>query len=101
MAASAEAVNADPALRVAVLHAMKRGIGDVLIWGHGQPDGIERGLDVVEHELSSAGRTFKGHALAALGLSEAVGRRETFRGRTSLRAYSDLTPAVATSLAQR
>ena len=102
LAASADAVSADPTLRADVLNTMKRGLGDVLIWGHGRPDGIERGLDTVEHELSSAARVFKGHALAALGLAEVANAFETFRGRTSLRAaYSDLTPAVATSLAQR
>jgi hypothetical protein len=102
LAASADAVCADEELRANVLKAMKRGVGDVLIWGTSWPEGIERGVDVVEHELSAAARAFKGHALAAIGLSEAVGRTETFRGRTSfLAGYSDLTPSVATSLAQR
>ena len=86
-----------------MLRAMKRGIGDVLIWGNSWPEGIERGVvDLVEHELSAAARAFKGHAFAALGLSELVGTTEAFRGRASfLAGYSDLTPAVATSLAQR
>ncbi len=102
LAASADAVNADPELQANVLRAMKRGIGDVLVWGSSWPEGIERGLDPIEHELSAAARAFKGHALAALGLPEPVGLTETFRGRASVRAaYSDLTPSVATSLAQR
>lgn len=102
LAASADAVNADPELRTDVLRAMKRGVGDVLIWAHSRPEGIERDLDPVEYELSAAARVFKRHALAALGLSEPVGPTESFRGRTSLHAaYSDLTPSVATSLAQR
>ncbi|MDT5154039.1 MAG: hypothetical protein QOI01_5772 [Mycobacterium sp.] len=101
LAASADAVCVDDELRTNVLRAMKRGIGDVLIWGNSWPEGIERGVDLVEHELSAA-RAFKGHALAALGLSEPVGTTEAFRGRASfLAGYSDLTPAVATSLAQR
>ncbi len=101
-AASADALQADPELRADALQAMKKGIGDVLVWGDSWPEGIERGLEPVEHELSAAARAFKGHALAALGLSEPVGPTETFRGRASVRAaYSDLTPSVATSLAQR
>jgi hypothetical protein len=102
LAASADAVADDPELEASVMRAMKRGIGDVLLWGDAWPKGIERGVDVVEHELSSAARAFKGHALAAVGLSVPVGRYESFLGRTSFVAgYSDLTPSVATSLAQR
>ena len=102
LAASADAVCADPELRVDVLRAMKRGIGEVLIWGTSWPEGIERAVDPVDHELSAAARVFKMHALAALGLAESVGPTETFRGRISGRSgYSDLTPSVATSLAQR
>jgi hypothetical protein len=102
LAASADAVCADHELRTNVLRAMKRGIGDVLIWGDSWPEGIERGVDLVEHELSAAARAFKGHALAALGLSDAVAATEAFRGRAGVLAgYSDLTPSVATSLAQR
>jgi hypothetical protein len=99
---STDAVCADPELRVDVLRAMKRGIGEVLIWGTSWPEGIERAVDPVDHELSAAARVFKMHALAALGLAESVGPTETFRGRISGRSgYSDLTPSVATSLAQR
>jgi hypothetical protein len=73
LAASADAVCVDDELRTNVLRAMKRGIGDVLIWGNSWPEGIEP-----------------------------VGTTEAFRGRASfLAGYSDLTPAVATSLAQR
>ena len=102
LAASADALHADPELRARALHAMKRGVGEVLVWGDSWPEGLERGLDPVEHELSAAARAFKGYALTALGLTEQVGFTEAFRGRTGLRAaYSDLTPSVATSLAQR
>lgn len=102
LAASAEAVRADPRLRADVLQAMKRGLGDVLVWGSSWPEGIDRGVEVVEHELSAAARAFKARALAALGSTEGVPPAEAFRGRIGLRAgYSDLTPSVATSLAQR
>jgi hypothetical protein len=102
LAASASAVCADPQLKTEVLRAMKRGIGDVLIWGDSLPEGIERGVEVVEHELSAAAKAFKARAMEALGLSEDVGATETFRGRASFRVgYSDLTPSIATSLAQR
>ena len=102
LAASAAAVSADADLRAEVLQAMKSGVVDVLIWGDSWPEGVERGVDVVEHELSAAARAFKGHALGALGLAKSVGTTEAYRGRASFRpGYSDLTPAVATSLAQR
>lgn len=102
IAASADALADDPELRATVLRAMKRGIGDVLLWGSAWPEGIERGVDLVEHELSAAARAFKAHALSAAGLAESVGATERFLGRTSfLAGYSDLTPSVATSLAQR
>lgn len=102
LAASAAVVAADPQLRNDLLRAMKRGIGDVLLWGNSWPAGVERGVELVEHELSAAARAFKGHALTALGLSEPVESTETFRGRTTfLAGYSDLTPSAATSLAQR
>jgi hypothetical protein len=102
LAASTDAVHADPELRAQILGAMKRGIGDVLVWGHSWPEGVGRGVEEVEHELSAAARAFKAHALTALGLSETVDPIETFKGRVSSSAgYSDLTPSVATSLAQR
>jgi hypothetical protein len=102
LAASESAVRADDELRAELLRAMKRGIGDVLVWGTSWPEGIERGVDVVEHELSAAARAFKGHALAALRLGDTVGPTETFRGRVgNHRGYCDLVPAAATSLAQR
>lgn len=102
IAASSGAVADDPELRANVLRAMKRGIGDVLLWGSSWPEGVERGFDLVEHELSAAARAFKGHALAAVGRSDVVVATEAFLGRTTFVAgYSDLTPSVATSLAQR
>ncbi|MBJ7341211.1 hypothetical protein [Mycolicibacterium sp.] len=102
LAASADVLRADAELRANALLAMKRGIGEVLVWGDSWPEGLERGLDPVEHQLSAAARAFKGYALGALGLSESVGPTETFRGRVGVRAhYSDLTPSAATSLAQR
>jgi hypothetical protein len=102
LAASCDAVADDPELRAALLRAMKRGGADVLIWGDSCPQGIERGVGPVEHELSAAARAFKRHALSALGLTESVAPTETFRGRAFVLAgYSDLTPAIATSLAQR
>ncbi|MCW2511958.1 MAG: hypothetical protein JWR11_1000 [Mycobacterium sp.] len=102
LAASSDAVGADPELRAELLRAMKRGVGDVLIWGDSLPEGIERGVEEVEHQLSAAARAFKGYALTALGLVDEVGPTEAFRGRAGFRAgCSDLTPAVATSLAQR
>lgn len=102
LAASCEAITDDQQLRATLLRAMKGSTGDVLVWGDSCVQSMERGVGSVEHELSSAARAFKGHALAALGLTEPVAPTEAFRGRTCVLAgYSDLTPSAATSLAHR
>jgi hypothetical protein len=94
LAASMEALAANSLLREDVLRAMKRGLGEVTLWGdfsggqersdpgrHFSASGFDRGVESVEHLLSSAACAFKAHALRAAGLDEAVGAVETFRRR--------------------
>jgi hypothetical protein len=102
LAASAQAIADDEHLRTEVLRALRRGLGEVTIWGDDPAESIP-GVESVHHELSAAARAFKARALLAIGCVEPVGAVETFRGRTAslLADYSDLTPSVARSLAQR
>lgn len=102
LAASAQALADDDDLRAEIVSAMRRGLGDVTVWGDAPGEPIP-GTESVDHVLSAAARAFKARALLAAGLSDAVEPVETFRSRTvALPAgYSDLTPSVANSLAQR
>ena len=79
LAASADALAAAAELRDDVLRAFRRGIGEVTVWGENGVDGLDRGIDTVEHVLSAAARAFKKHALHAAGVDEPVGPVETFR----------------------
>jgi hypothetical protein len=94
LAASANALAANSLLREDVLRAMKRGLVEVTLWGdfvggqersdpgrHFGASGFDRGVESVEHVLSSAARAFKVHALRAAGLDERVGAIEVFRRR--------------------
>jgi hypothetical protein len=110
-AVSAHALADDENLRAEIARAARRGIGEVTVWGQApmQPvpvepvRGVIPGLEDAHHVLSAAARAFKARALAAAGISESVDPIETFRSRTTslLAGYSDLTPSVARSLAQR
>lgn len=56
---------------------------DVTLWGEVWPLELDRGLSSARHELSSAARIFKAHALlAAEAPTRAVGPVETFRTAT-------------------
>ena len=69
LAVSAEVFAADHRIREMVLKALNHGLTEVALWGEGWPLAVNRGMDRVQHVLSSAARTFKGHALAAAGIS--------------------------------
>ena len=100
LAASADALAVDEDLRRSLLHAAARHAAEVTLWGDASvaPDGFLP----VRHVLSGAARAFKARALLAAGLDVPVGRAETFWTSTgALGDHSDLTPEVATSLAQR
>jgi hypothetical protein len=103
LAVSSAVAATDPQTRDDVLHALKRGLTEVTLWGDSWPVGLESSAESVEHVLSGAARAFKAQALAALGSAEQVGPVETFRNRTTtfLAGYSDLAPPTASSFAQR
>ena len=69
LAVSAEVFAADDRIRETVLKALNHGLTEVALWGEGWPLAVNRGMAWVQHVLSSAARTFKGHALAAAGIS--------------------------------
>ena len=102
LAASAHALADDDDLRAEIVEAMRRGHSDVTVWGDVSSEPVP-GTQAVDHVLSAAARAFKARALLAAGLVETVGPVETFRSRTAAvpAGYSDLTPSVARSLAQR
>jgi hypothetical protein len=102
LAASAQALSHDEHLRAEVLRVLRRGLGEVTVWGDDLGEPIP-GVESVHHVLSAAARAFKARALLAIGIAESVDPVEVFRGRTTslLAGYSDLTPSVARSLAQR
>jgi hypothetical protein len=68
LAVSAEVFAADDRIRETVLKALNDGLTEVALWGEGWPLAVNRGMARVQHVLSSAARTFKGHALAAAGI---------------------------------
>jgi hypothetical protein len=68
LAVSAEVFAADDRIREMVLKALNHGLTEVALWGEGWPLAVNRGMDRVQHVLSSAARTFKGHALATAGI---------------------------------
>lgn len=83
LAASADALAANPLLREDVFRAMKRGLVEVTLWGDPHANGVDRGVESMQHVLSSAACAFKAHALRAAGLDESVGPVETFLRRPS------------------
>ena len=68
VAVSAEVFAADDRIREMVLKALNHGLTEVALWGEGWPLAVNRGMDRAQHVLSSAARTFKGHALAVAGI---------------------------------
>lgn len=84
LAASADALVATAELRNDVLRTLKRGVSEVTVWGESGVDGLDRGVESVEHVLSAAARAFKTHALRAAGVDEPVGDVETFRRRSTV-----------------
>jgi hypothetical protein len=68
LAVSAEVFAADDRIRETVLKALNYRLTEVALWGEGWPLAVNRGMARVQHVLSAAARTFKGHALAAVGI---------------------------------
>jgi hypothetical protein len=86
MAISSDLFCRDTRVRQTVSQALQRPFSEVALWGAAP---LELGPSIVEmrHELSSAARVFKSHALAAACRREtaSVGGTETFRCRTIAR----------------
>jgi len=68
LAVSAEAFTADARVRDRVLKSLDDRLTEVALWGDGWTPGVSRAMTRVQHVLSAAARTFKGHALAAAGI---------------------------------
>ena len=69
LAVSAEAFTADARVREKVLKSLGNRLTEVALWGEGWPLGVDRATTRAQHVLSAAARTFKGHALAAAGIT--------------------------------
>lgn len=68
LAVSAAAFRADPRVRDRVLASLDGRLTEVALWGDGWPLTVDRATSRAQHVLSAAARTFKGHALAAVGI---------------------------------
>jgi hypothetical protein len=65
LAVSAAAYTVDGRIHELVREALDDRLTEVALWGDGWPLAVDRGMARVQHVLSAAARTFKGHALAA------------------------------------
>lgn len=98
LAVSAQALVEAPALRGDMAASLRRGRTEVTVWGAARfatLESVARPVLPVRHDLSSAARAFKSHALVAAGLDRSgAGAVETFRtgNRSLLLVPRDLTP---------
>ncbi len=74
LAVAADLIDRDERVRKGVLRAIDHGMTEVAVWGEGRPAGLDRGVDSVQHRLSSAARVFKAQALAAAAVTDVAGR---------------------------
>lgn len=79
LAVSVDAFTADARIRDTVLTALDHSMTEVTLWGDGWPLTVDHALTAVHYSLSAAARVFKRHALAAAGISAAVGPTEMIR----------------------
>lgn len=96
LAVAAGLIDRDERVREGVLRALDHGMTEVAVWGDIDPTGLDRGVDSVQHRLSSAAKVFKAQALAAAAIGDvAVGPVETFRSGAMSRPSigADLVPA--------
>ena len=96
LAVAAGLIDRDERVREGVLRALDHGMTEVAVWGEVQPAGLDRGVDSVQHRLSSAARVFKAQALAAAAITDtSVEPLETFRSGAMSRPPigADLVPA--------
>jgi hypothetical protein len=68
LAVSADVFATNDRIRETVRTALNHRLTEVALWGDGWPLAVNRGMARVQHVLSAAARTFKGHALVAAGI---------------------------------
>lgn len=96
LAVAAGLIDRDARVREGVLRALDQGLTEVAVWGDVEPAALDRGVDSVQHKLSSAARVFKAQALAAAAVTDVVvAPVETFRSGAMNRPPigADLVPA--------
>ena len=97
LAVAAGLIDRDERVREGVRRALDQGVTEVAVWGDVSPAGLGRGVDSVQHRLSSAARVFKAQALAAAAVADtSVEPVETFRSGAMSRPPigADLVPAA-------
>lgn len=72
LAVAADLFERDSRVRQGVLHALQRGLPEVILWGDDWPEGLLRSSADVRHELSGAARAFKSYAVTAASGREPV-----------------------------
>ena len=78
LAVSADLLAIDASIEEEVLEAVRSGLTEVALWGDSRPVDVGGQVDSTEYRLSAAARVFKGHALAAAGLTDLkVGHTES------------------------
>lgn len=94
LAVSADMFASDIRIRQEVFAALDRWMTEVTLWHDDWPLAVGHRTTTVQHMLSGAARAFKRHALAAAGMSDAVGPTETLRSdmKACLPVDSELIP---------
>lgn len=94
LAVAADLIDRDPRVRRGVFDALGQGLSDVVLWGRDWPDGLVCTDGEIHHELSTAARAFKYHAVIAASGHEP----EFVRGTETLQCGTIASPSP---LAQR
>lgn len=91
LSVSAGLYAADERVRRTVRNALRRRTAEITVWGSGRTPELLRCLEPVHHQLSSAARTYKLHALGVAGVHvNVVGAVETLgRAQRNLRVAQD------------
>ena len=93
LAVAADLIASDERVHVEVRETLRSGVTEVALWGDGWPVKLGGQVEAVQYRLSAAARIFKGHALAAGGLTDvSVSRTETLFRSGYCPLDSDLIP---------
>ncbi|MDT5391329.1 MAG: hypothetical protein QOE04_4970 [Mycobacterium sp.] len=93
LAVGADLVAVDERIHQEVLEAVRSGLTEVALWGDSRPSKIGGRVDSTQYRLSAAARAYKGHALAAAGLTDLeVGHTERLYRSGYRPVDSDLMP---------